>query len=77
MMGGGVRDSAKMKTHTHLFAKAASLCASIAMVAQRDVHRTFCTMLPHCCPGRLVASADYVRIKKSLSHGQDAAERAS
>ena len=66
-----------MKTHAHLFAKGASLRASIAMVAQRDVHRTFCAMSPYCCPGRLAVSADYVGIEKSLSRGQDTAERAS
>ena len=41
----GRRDSAKMQTHAHLFAKGASLRASIAMVAQRDIHRTFCAIL--------------------------------
>ena len=65
------------KTHAHLFAKGASLCASLAMVAQRDIHRTFCAILPYYCPGRLVVSADYVGIEKSLSRGQDTSERAS
>ena len=71
------RDSAKMKTLAHLFAEGASLCASLATVAQRDIHRTFCAILPYCCPGRLAVSADYVGIEKSLSRGQDTAERAS